>query len=246
MDITSIAALATTAAFIGVFHTLTGPDHYIPFIAMARAGGWSTTRTLAITSACGVGHVAGSVLLGALGILLGWAVGGLEWLESVRGDAAAWLLLGFGLAYTAWGIRHGYRNRPHEHVHVHPGTVRHAHEHVHAGEHLHVHVHAHAPAGRAQARTASATPWALFAIFVFGPCEPLIPILMYPAAQQNWWGVGLVTLVFGACTLATMTVAVTIGLFGLSRISFGPLERYSHALAGSALVACGVAIHLGL
>jgi len=28
--------------------------------------------------------------------------------------------------------------------------------------------------------------WALFLIFVFGPCEPLIPLIMYPAAKLNF------------------------------------------------------------
>ena len=27
-------------------------------------------------------------------------------LESFRGDIAGWLLLGFGLAYMVWGLRH--------------------------------------------------------------------------------------------------------------------------------------------
>jgi len=36
-------ALCATAAGVGVIHTLLGPDHYLPFAAMARAGDWSTT-----------------------------------------------------------------------------------------------------------------------------------------------------------------------------------------------------------
>jgi hypothetical protein len=101
---TDLAILLATAASIGFVHTLIGPDHYIPFIAMARAGRWSLGRTMGVTFVCGVGHVVGSVALGALGIALGWAVGGLEWFEGVRGNLAGWLLLGFGLAYTCGGL----------------------------------------------------------------------------------------------------------------------------------------------
>ena len=36
----------------------------------------------------------------------------------------------------------------------------------------------------------------LFTIFVFGPCEPLIPILMYPAAKSSVAGMLLVAGVF--------------------------------------------------
>ena len=85
-------------------------------------------------------------------------------------------------------------------------------------------------------------PWVLFTIFVFGPCEPLIPLVMYPAAKHNWLAVAVVTALFSLMTIATMLVAVLIGYAGLSKLSFKPLERYSHAMAGGALLACGVAI----
>ena len=42
--------------------------HGVLFIAMAGARRWSLPRTLAITAACGVGHVLGSLVLGAAGI----------------------------------------------------------------------------------------------------------------------------------------------------------------------------------
>jgi len=236
-----LSILVATAAMIGVLHTVVGPDHYVPFVAMAGARRWSLRRTLGITAACGVGHVLGSVFLGSLGIALGWAVGGLEWLEGVRGGVAAWLLLGFGLAYTAWGLRQAARNRPHTHWHSHTDGTVHEHTHIHRETHAHAH-----EAQLGQRRLRSVTPWVLFVIFVFGPCEALIPILMVPAAAGSWWGVSLVVLVFGAVTVTTMLLAVTVGYLGISRLSLGRLERYSHALAGLTLVACGLAIHLGL
>jgi len=244
VDTSSFSVLLSTAAFIGLFHTLAGPDHYVPFIAMARARRWSMARTLVITAAAGVGHVGSSVLLGALGILLGWAVGGLEWFEGLRGDLAGWLLLGFGFAYMVWGLRRAVRTRPHAHWHPHTDGAVHRHEHVHAEQHVHVHDR---PALTAEgAETASITPWVLFVIFLFGPCEPLIPVLMYPAAQGAWWQVAVVAGVFSICTLLMMLTLVVVGLWGLARVSVAPLERYSHALAGAALLACGVAIKAGL
>jgi hypothetical protein len=87
----------------------------------------------------------------------------------------------------------------------------------------------------------------LFIVFVLGPCEPLIPLLMYPAAMESWGGVLLVTGVFGAVTLATMTGVVALGSRGLDLVPLGRLERFSHALAGGAIFLSGVAIQfLGL
>ena len=62
--------LAVSAAAIAFAHTVLGPDHYLPFVAMARARGWSMSRTLRITLLCGAGHLAGSVVLGLAGIAL--------------------------------------------------------------------------------------------------------------------------------------------------------------------------------
>ena len=85
----------------------------------------------------------------------------------------------------------------------------------------------------------------LFIIFVFGPCEPLIPLLMYPAAKGNMWEVALVTAVFGLTTLTTMTVAVVAAHVFVKSAGFARLERYRDALAGFVLFACGAAIKVG-
>ena len=55
--------LLVSAASIGFFHTIMGPDHYFPFIVMSRSGQWSSTKTIWVTILCGFGHVLSSVLL---------------------------------------------------------------------------------------------------------------------------------------------------------------------------------------
>jgi sulfite exporter TauE/SafE len=233
-----LLVLAGTAASIGFIHTLLGPDHYLPFIVMAKARGWSRKKALAITSLCGLGHVATSVLLGAIGIGLGVAVGNIEAIEAVRGDWAAWALIAFGLTYFAWGLKAAFRNKPHIHVHDHGDGTVHQHNHSHYTDHAHMH--------GSQSKI-GITPLALFIVFVLGPCEPLIPILMYPASQGSWGGVLAVAAIFGISTLVTMTAVVAFALFGLKRVSFVPLARFSHALAGGAVAISGsFIVFLGL
>ncbi|HUY93406.1 MAG TPA: hypothetical protein VMV10_32065 [Pirellulales bacterium] len=249
-----LGALSAAAVTIGFLHTLYGPDHYLPFVAMSRVGGWSLRKTVCVTLLCGVGHVASSVVLGLIGIAFGIVVLQLETLEGLRGDVAGWLLVAFGLTYFSWGVVQAIRNRRHAHLHVHfDGTV-HAHQHVHQDAHLHVHASAAEPVGEpsvsaeaaALPRKASLTPWVLLTIFIFGPCEPLIPLLMYPAAKANTLGVVCVTLLFGLATLGTMTGMVVLMCAGAGAVRFEPLHRYSHALAGLVVTSCGVAIKLGL
>ena len=90
------------------------------------------------------------------------------------------------------------------------------------------------------------TPWLLFLIFIFGPCEPLIPLLMYPAAKANLMVSVLVATVFGVVTLATMLSMVVAGYFGLARLASEALDRYAHAACGGAIAMCGAAVCLGL
>ena len=195
-------------------------------------------KTLKITLLCGTGHLAGSVVLGALGILLGLQLASLEWLEGVRGNVVAWLLIGFGLAYTAWSLRQVWRNRTHSHWHSH-GDVTHCHTHHHRDGHAHLHQ------GTGTGR--NLTPWVIFAIFVLGPCEPLIPLLMYPAATESPAGVVAVTTIFGLVTVLTMLLAVFLAVAGLNRLRLRVLEPYSNAVAGIAVLACGLGIaFLGL
>lgn len=237
-----IVLLAVTAASIGVVHTLLGPDHYLPFVVLARARGWSLARTLTLTFACGVGHVLSSVLLGAIGIWLGVAVTSMEATEASRGDLAAWALIAFGFVYGAWGVRRALRRRGHGHLPL-PGNAHLAHHLAHADDPDHVHAHAHGQAHSHRPEAAVAiTPWVLFVVFVLGPCEPLIPLLMAPAALHGVTGAALVTAVFAVATIGTMLSVVAVAHAGMRRLPLGPLERWSHALAGAALLACGLAV----
>jgi nickel/cobalt exporter len=233
----AIPILAGTAALIGFGHTLAGPDHYLPFIVMGKARSWSLGKTMWITLLCGIGHVAGSILLGLLGASLGVALGKLELFEAWRGNVAAQLLIIFGFTYFIWGIHRAIKNRPHAHAHVHDGNLIHAHTHSHHHEHAHPH--------HLEAR--SITPWVLFTIFVFGPCEPLIPLIMYPAAEHSMTGMLLVAAIFAATTIGTMLTVVLVSSWGIRFVKLGPIERYSHAMAGAAICLSGLAIQfLGL
>jgi len=248
-----LIGLIATAAGIGAAHTAAGPDHYLPFGMMAAARRWSALKTLQVTLICGLGHLAGSVALGAIGVALGLALSGLEWIEAVRGELAAWALIAFGLAYAAWGFRRARRAKTHTHWHAH-GPVVHNHTHDHFGAHAHPHLAPAetGPAAASPAETAGRAalawaPWSLFVIFVLGPCEPLIPVLMYPAIAHSAFGVAAVTAAFGAATLITMCALALACRRGLEVAPLGALERHVHVFAGLGVAACGASIaFLGL
>jgi len=161
----------------------------------------------------------------------------LEFFESFRGNIAAWLLIIFGLVYMLISLRSLYRKKKHIHAHHHTYGIDHEHEHNHFSVHSHIHLE----------DKKNVTPWILFLIFVLGPCEPLIPIVMYPAAENNISGVVIVSLLFSVVTIATMMSVVLAFRLGLSHINLRPLERYVNVIAGVTILISGLAIQfLGL
>jgi nickel/cobalt transporter (NicO) family protein len=229
-----ILLLAGTAATIGLLHTILGPDHYLPFIILSKARKWGVTKTTLITLLCGLGHISGSVILGLLGVALGVAIFSIQAIESFRGEIAIWFLIAFGFTYMVWGIHRAFQSKRHEHQHIHLNEGEHSHAHNHVTDHLHIHTDNYK----------SLTPWILFIIFIFGPCEPLIPLIIYPAAEHNMMSVALVTIAFGLTTIITMLTMVLASYYGLSKISLPKMARFSHALAGLAIVICGGAVKL--
>jgi hypothetical protein len=215
-----------TAIAVAFLHTLTGPDHYLPFIALAKARRWSLARTMMWTLICGFGHVGSSVVLGLGGAALGWSMSSIKWLESVRGGIAGWCLLGFGLVYAAWGFVRAKQNRAHKHFDIAGDGSVYVFQHRH-GEMV-------APRDRY-----TVTPWVIFIIFVLGPCEPMIPLLYFPAAKASWWIMTELVIIYMAFTLLTMSLMVVLGYFGIAYLKTTTLERYMHALGGVTIFLCG-------
>ena len=209
--------LLGTAASLAVVHTLLGIDHSLPFVALGRARGWALSRTLLVSALCGAGHVASSVVIGAIGVGVGIATDALLWLESARGELAAALLIGFGLTYAAWAVWKGLRGG---------GGVR----------------LAHAPSAADRV-----TPWALFIVFVLGPCEPLIPLMVVPGMARDWLAVAAVVAVFGLLTVGAMLLAVVAAWRGVEALGAGRIGRHADVAAGLVVAASGAAVlFLGL
>jgi len=230
--------LLLTAISVAFIHTLSGPDHYLPFIMISKARKWSLAKTSWFTVLCGLGHVGGSIVLGFTGIAFGIALAKLELFESVRGNLIAWLFSAFGMVYLGWAIYRVLRGKKHTHIHYHKNSNTHVHEHNHHAEHIHVHD---------EKSKAKITPWILFTIFVFGPCEPLIPIVMFPAAKHNWMQLAVVTGAFSIITILTMLTVVLVASYGIKFFPMKLMEKYSHVMAGSTILLCGLGmVFLGL
>lgn len=221
-----LLTLILTTIAISFVHTASGPDHYLPFIVFSRAKKWSLFTTGMWTAMCGIGHVLSSVLIGLIGVVLGWQLSKLDWFQSIRGNIAAWSLFILGGIYLLWGLYKAYRNKPHKHFDVYDGTDIYVYTHRH-GETV-------APKDKMKV-----TPWILLAIFVMGPSEPIIPLLFYSGVTRSVSEIIMLIVVFTLTTVITMLSIVLLGYFGYSFVKTNVLERYAYAIGGAVVTICG-------
>ena len=209
--------IAGSAASVGFIHTILGPDHYLPLVAMAKTNGWSGPKTATYTAFCGFSHVLGTILVGSLVFLLGLAFFSIETVQGFRGNFAGWFLLLFGAIYFAWGTRWAIRRSRLNKV-----------------------------AKQMESQTTSfsrCTPFALFIFFILGPCEPLIPLMSLGSGNSEILSSLLVVSAFCGTTILTMLFCVMFFYYGISRFSlFMKFENYMHALTGLIIFLCGSAI----
>ena len=207
-----MSVLIASAISLAFFHAL-APDHWLPFVALAKSSKWRMRHLAFVTTLAGLGHVVSSMLFGLLGLWAGWALHRLEGVEAWRGSAVIWLLIGFGVAYALWGLKHA--QHPHPHVSVQDAVK------VYATRRL----------------------WMLIAILVFGPCEPLIP-LMFLTYKQGWAAVWIISAVFSVMTIGMVVGQSCLTYAGVRVIHAPWMERYAHTLAGIVIVLTAIFVWL--
>lgn len=227
-----IILLSLTAASLGFIHTALGPDHYVPFIVLSRARKWNVPKTMWITFIAGIGHVGGSVVIGITGIALGISLNKLTNIEAFRGDTVALLLIAFGIGYTVYGIYKFMKHGGHHHL---PNFL--------IPKKFRAIKHQVAHGLEEEVDNTKLTPWVLFIIFVFGPCEVLIPMLFIPAVQRSATGIASVATFFGITTIATMMLVVYLGHLGSSFLKFKSKEKFMHLFAGLVILGAGLGMY---
>lgn len=183
-------------------------------------------KTIMLTIVCGLGHILSSVVLGLIGFFLGWQLNKITFFQDFRGNIASIALLVFGAIYLIYGLWSAYKNRAHKHFDV-------------MGEDVYVFSHKHGEVVMPKNRI-KVTPLVLFAIFVMGPSEPLIPLLFYSGLNRSVSEIVLLVSVFTISTVLTMLGMVLLGVYGYSFFKTEKLERYTPAISGAVVLVCGV------
>ncbi len=216
------------------------PNHWLPFVAVGRAQGWSRGRTLSVLLLAGGGHVLATSVLGIAVWWLGDAVFkglGHETVERAAAWVAGALLAVLGIAFL---VRHAL-GKKHSHTHALGSAVYHRDE---SGE-LHPegedHDHAHAPAHTHARMSDRAAIGTLFLALTLSPCEAVV--IAFASAWRFGFAYALV-LAIGAslATVLAMLAATWITIAGRERLRFPWLDRNEMALTGVILIIIGIVV----
>jgi hypothetical protein len=229
--LTTIAALGFPVAFL---HAAI-PTHWLPFVLVGRARGWTRAKTVAITAAAGLGHVALTSLLGLAVAWFGFTLN--ERVGDVFPWIAAGILLLLGVFYlwrqsTGAGILH----------HHPPGSAHHPDAHCgESSDHLHWDDELKGTALVSARAADSAAVSGLFIMLTVSPCEAFLPVYL-SGVQFGWEGFIVLSLILAVAALAGMTLFTWLALYGFDRLPIRRFERREAGLVGCIFILLAVAV----
>lgn len=235
--------LVLAVALVGVLHTLV-PDHWAPIALLARQRGWTDLQTARAAAIAGAGHtlstLAIAIVVWIAGVRLATHYG------HIMSELSSVALIAFGGWIAIGSLRDVFKNRDSDHIlhlshvhrHRHADGLEHSHSHEHnedewqvshSGAAVVTHDHVHSASGRT----------ALLLIVGSSPMVEGIPAF-FAASRYGPSLLGVMVLVFAACTMATYIVLSVVAVRGLQYLRLGPLERYGEVLSGAFIAALGL------
>ena len=236
--------LLLAAAGVAILHAIL-PDHWVPLAVIGRAERWSLPRTGKIAAWTGVGHVAGSLALGVILILVGLGIGSIIRAE---GWIVGVILIATGIGFYLWGrFRGSIHSHDHEHHHHHGTVAAHDHddaddghdkhhdekdeEHEHGG-HGHEHHYHHKPN--------RGVSWLIPAGIAASPDPTILPIFLAAATLGIIPAIEVVVL-YSLVTIASITLLTVLATAGGYQVEWPWLEASAEKVTALVLILMGVA-----
>ncbi len=215
--------LVGTAAAAAAGHALI-PDHWLPYVLMARARGMSRGRAAVMAAAGAVAHLFSTVLVGLLFALAGDMVA--TSISAGLDRAVGLVVIGLGLYFVSRGWPVWPREAgPHDQEpHGEEGSGR------AEAEHRHAHPHPRR----------AGSDYTLGAILGIRPCAEAIPIFLAASTKGVFSSLAAVA-AWSTVTVISMVGIVWLSARGLETLRFAWLGRHGQLISGAIIVAVGVA-----
>ena len=221
------------AVFLGVIHILLRRDYYKPFVTIKKLQGWSSNKTLGVVLLSSIGHVLGSVVLSAVGLVPAIMVARLSYFSPMKETILAWFVILFGVFFIVYGIRQAYRSKPHKHLHLGADGTYHTHTHIHKKDSALV---------EKLTKNKKLSVWSIVVTYTLNPFEALVVIQVWPLMKSHYMMIVVVTCIFSVAVIIAM---LTMSYLVIHGKRFGWLKRtglFSYIIIGALILVYGLVL----
>jgi nickel/cobalt transporter (NicO) family protein len=232
--VTAIPALLAAAGGVGAGHAIL-PDHWVPLAVLSRTRRYGLARVARVSGAAALAHVATSLVLGAVLIVIGLQFRSV--VEHTQNLVIGSLLVGTGLMLTALEVT-GRAPGSHQHGDSTASDPQHPHPHP-RGAHTHGR-DAGAP-GRRDRVAGLIVPFGAAA----SPDLTILPVFVAATAVGVLASIGALV-VFSLVTVATIVGLTLSATFGGYQVQGAWLDRWGNVATALVLVVVGGLVLTGI
>ncbi len=244
-------AVLAAAAGVAVGHAML-PDHWVPLAVLGRTRQYPLRRVARLSILAGIAHVALSLVLGAVIILVGLQFRSL--IEGAQNAIVGGILVATGVAFLLLEVTGRGRDYPHDDDQRRDHDRRHDHDDPHDNDSQDHELEPAAvregsvlvavgasPGSRARGLAAVMVPFGAAA----SPDLTILPVFL--AATTVGVGASVASLVvFSGVTVATIVTLTLAATYGGYQIRGGWLERWGNRITALTLVVIGGLVATGV
>ena len=210
----NLLAYLIGAAVVGILH-MSAPDHWLTLCVLARNKQWAPKKLFGISFVTAIGHVALSVAMGLVVVVIGLAFSHL---------ISYYLDTGIGIIMVGAGLIVGIIPLVRKSVHHH--------------EHGHDHHHERDEDKKSSKLTSKIGYFAILGA-ALSPDPSIVPIYLSAIPAGFYFAIDL-SVVFAAASILTLLLLVQLGTMGLAKTLAKIPEKYNDSMVGFVIAAIGI------
>ena len=213
----NLFAYVIGAAVVGILH-MSAPDHWLTLCVLARNKRWAPKKLFGVSLMTAIGHVALSVAMGLVVVVVGLVFSHL---------ISYYLDTGIGLVMVSAGLVVGIiplvrKRAPHQHHH----------------DNEHEHDHDHDEEKKFSKLTSKIGYFAILGA-ALSPDPSIIPIYLSAISAGFYFALEL-SVVFAVASIVTLLLLVQLGTVGLAKTIAKIPEKYNDSMVGFVIMAIGI------
>lgn len=207
----NLLAYVIGAAIVGILH-MSAPDHWLTLCVLARNKQWAPKKLFGISFVTAIGHVALSVVMGLVVVVIGLAFSHL--ISYYLDTGIGMIMVGAGLIVGIIPLVRKSEHPKHEHHHEHDEEKK---------------------------SSKLTQKIGYFAILgaALSPDPSIIPIYLSAIPAGFYFAIEL-SVVFAAASILTLLLLVQLGTMGLAKTLAKIPEKYNDSMVGFVIAAIGI------